>query len=151
MLAIHAFSHTIGGREVAGSLYQGFSPWVSGPLVGQSCPTAQTAPCRGLRATFAGTGAFLYGPAKQGRDGLLAANTKVRLLMADTVEIHHDQNQTHKSLIYKRAGRFLPASKFARFFGHFGSRSLAPCKHDASATASISVVRGMPRSEWRTG
>lgn len=97
--------------QVVGSLYLG-SPRVSGPLVGPSWLTAQTAACGALRGPFAGIDDIESGPAWQGHGGLQAANCESAEI-GRTQEIHHDQIRTHECLIHKRAGRFLRAPKLA--------------------------------------
>jgi hypothetical protein len=100
---------------VAGTLCHG-SPWISGPLVGPSCPTAQTASGRGLRAdSSAGIGGNWSGPAQQGHDGLPAANCEASA-STDPQEIHHDQNQTLSDFIRGR-GAFCSRQKSADFPG----------------------------------
>lgn len=99
---------------VAGRLCHG-SPWISGPLVGPSCPTAHTAACGTLAGSTAVIGDTGSGPSAQGHDGLPDANSLQPVSFFEngrrTLEIHHGQNQALISDFIRGQVAFCPRAK----------------------------------------
>lgn len=120
----HAFGYNLRG-EIAGELCHG-SPWISGPLVRQSCLTAHTVERGSLGATITAIGHLSYGPAEQVHDCLPVANRVEAATTRRAREINHDQN--HVLRILEGGADFCPRENSAHFAEHLISGIAAEWK-----------------------